>query len=257
LRHRRIRLVATVFGMTSPIGVVKVGTLAKVREADTYRACPNCGRKVREDRKETDVVEHSQLYTCPCGFRASWWGNLVQKVRATGQVVERIRLTDPKEIPDAPLYKIPADRFRQRVSASIEDNAVIPQDATSARNLMKLIIVTSMLGYVIVTKFKDTYEERVAALTLNPDDTIVLRELIPDNLCELSDEIMKADKSQVTPQEIEEAKAFLGLIPEAPDSVFNVNDHRTIGLEEKAVSAKVMELEAIIASKGRVEGIAA
>jgi len=257
MRHRKIRLVATVFGMTSPIGVVKVGTLAKIREADTYRACPQCGRKVREDKKEVDVVEHSQLYQCPCGFKVGWWGGLLQKVRATGQLVEKVRLTEPKEIPDAPLYKIPADRFRERVAASIEDNAVIPQDATSAKNLMKLIIVTSMLGYVIVTKFCDTYEQRVAALTLNPDSTIVLRELIPDNLCELSDEIMKADKSQVTPQEIEEAKAFLGLIPEAPDSVFTVNDHRTIGLEEKAVSAKVLELEAIVASKGRVEGLIA
>jgi len=65
LRHRRIRFVATVFGVQTSIGIVKVGTLAKMREADTVRVCPSCGRKVREDKKESDVVEHSQLYSCP------------------------------------------------------------------------------------------------------------------------------------------------------------------------------------------------
>lgn len=160
MRHRKIRLVATVFGMQSAIGIVKVGSLATVRQADTYLACPQCGRKTREDKKEADVVEHSQLYTCPCGFKAGWWGALKRVIRATGEVVEKARLLDPKEIPDAPLYKIPFDRFRQRVSATAEDNAIIPEDATSARNLLKIIIATSVLGYVIVTKFKDTYEER-------------------------------------------------------------------------------------------------
>jgi predicted RNA-binding Zn-ribbon protein involved in translation (DUF1610 family) len=257
MRHRKIRFVTKVFGINTPVGVVKVGSLARLREADTYRACPKCGRKVRERDKETDVVEHSQLYTCPCGFKASWWGALRQVVRATGQVVEKVRLTDPKEIPDAPLYKIPAERFRAKVSATLEDNAVIPEDPTSAKNLQKLIIATTMLGYVIVTKFNDTYEQRVAALTLNPDETIVLKELIPDNLCELNEEVMKADKDAVTEEEVEEAKQFLTMLPEATDSVFKVEDHRTAGLEEKAVSTKVMELEAIIASKGRVEGMAA
>jgi len=255
MRHRKIRLVAKIFGMQSPIGVVKVGTLAKVREADTVRTCPQCNRKVRESKKETDVVEHSQLYECPCGLKASWWGALKQVVRATGEVIEKARLTEPKEVPDAPLYKVPLERFRAKVSATLEDNAVIPEDPTSAKNLAKLIIAQTMLGYVVVTKFNDTYEERVCALVLNPDETIVLKELIPDNLVEFNDEVLKADKNAVTPQEVEEAKAFLNLIPEAPDSVFTVNDYRTIGLEAQAVSPKVMELQAIIANKDRVEAL--
>jgi len=97
--------------------------------------------------------------------------------------------------------------------------------------------------------------QRVGALVLNPDDTVVLKELIPDNLVELNEEVLKADKSQVTPQEVEEAKAFLGMLPEADDSVFQVHDSRTVGLDAKTVSPRVMELEAIVASKGRVEGL--
>lgn len=166
MRHRRIRLVATVFGMQSAIGVVKVGSLATVRQADTYLACPSCGTKGRErgDKEPAgSLVEHMQLYTCgKCGFKASWWGALKRVVRATGEVVEKARLLADKEVPDAPLYKIPVDRFRQRVSATLEENAVIPVDQTSAKNLRKIIIATSVLGYVIVTKFKDTYEERVS-----------------------------------------------------------------------------------------------
>jgi len=163
MRHRQVRLVATVFGMQSAIGVVKIGSLATVRQADTILTCPSCGTKTREkgDKEPSgSLVEHSQLYTCKCGFKASWWGALTRKVRATGQVVEKVRLLAEKEIPSAPLYKIPADRFRQRVSATLEENAVIPVDATSAKNLRKIIIATTVLGYVIVTHFNDTYEER-------------------------------------------------------------------------------------------------
>lgn len=257
MRHRKIKFIAKVFGMTTPIGVVKVATLAKIRQADTVRICPKCKRKVREGKNDTDCIEHSQEYKCPCGEHYSWWGQLLQAVRATGQIIEKVRLLDPKEIPEAQLYKIPMDKFRAKVSAVVEDNAIIPEDATTARNLAKIIIATTLLGYVVVCKFNDTNEERVCALALNPDDTIVLKELIPDNLLEVNEEVMKADKTAFQAGEIEEAKAFLTMVPEATDSVFTVSDYRTIGLEEKTVSPKVMELQAILANKGRVEGMSA
>ncbi|MCJ7631032.1 hypothetical protein MUP77_01330 [Candidatus Bathyarchaeota archaeon] len=67
LRKRRVRFIAKVFGMTMPVGVVKVATLAWEREADTALYCPQCGNKVREGKKEEagTVVEHSQEYLCP------------------------------------------------------------------------------------------------------------------------------------------------------------------------------------------------
>jgi hypothetical protein len=79
--------------------------------------------------------------------------------------------------------------------------------------------------------------------------------LIPDNLVELNDEVMKADPSKFTPQEIEEAKALLGQIPAADESIFTVHDYRTIGLGVEVASPNVMELSAIIAS-ARVQGVA-
>jgi hypothetical protein len=45
------------------------------------------------------------------------------------------------------------------------------------------------------------------------------------------------------------------MVAEAPDDLFTVSDYRTIGLEERTISPKVVELEAIIANKSRVEGM--
>ncbi|MCJ7631031.1 hypothetical protein MUP77_01325 [Candidatus Bathyarchaeota archaeon] len=193
------------------------------------------------------------------GFKASWWGSFTRKLRATGQAIVKVRLTGPNDVPDALLYKYPLEKYRHMISGAAKespDNAIIPEDETTSRNLAKLIIANEVLGYVIVTKFPDTDVERVCALNLNPDGTVVLKELIPSNLVLFNEEVMKVDKTKFTPAEVEEAKAFLQNIPEATEDVFAVNDYRIIGLGDKTVSPKVMELQAILAMKKPVEATA-
>lgn len=92
-------------------------------------------------------------------------------------------------------------------------------------------------------------------MELNADDTVVLTELIPDNLIEFSEEVLKVNKADVTQAQVEEAKAFLSMIPEATDSVFTVSDYRTKGIDETMSSPKVVELQAIVASRERIEGL--
>jgi hypothetical protein len=169
LRKRQIRFVAKVFGMTMPIGIVKVSILAWTKKADTERKCPQCSKPLRGDDKKAavgTVVEHSQEYACPCGFHGSWYGLFPDYVKATGEKIERPRIGPaPKEICEAMIYKYPAERFRERISATAEDDAIIPADETTARNLIKLICANETLGYVIVAKVLDTYEERLIGQT--------------------------------------------------------------------------------------------
>jgi hypothetical protein len=57
---------------------------------------------------------------------------------------------------------------------------------------------------------------------------------------------MKVDLKDVTPQELEEAEAFVKMLPPAKEELLKVNDYRTIGIGEKKESPKVIELEEII-----------
>ena len=59
-------------------------------------------------------------------------------------------------------------------------------------------------------------------------------------------ETMKVDLKDVTPQELEEAEAFVKMLPPAKEELLNVSDYRTIGIAEKKESPKVIELEEII-----------
>jgi hypothetical protein len=69
--------------------------------------------------------------------------------------------------------------------------------------------------------------------------------LIPLNLQDI-EETMRVDLKEVTPQDIEEAEAFVKMLPPAREELLNVSDYRTLGIGERKVPAKVIELEQII-----------
>jgi len=82
-------------------------------------------------------------------------------------------------------------------------------------------------------------------LTLSLSNRIILRELIPLNLQDIK-ETMKVNIDEVTPQEVEEAEAFVKMLPPAKEELLNVEDYRTIGITERKVPPKVVALEEII-----------
>jgi hypothetical protein len=57
---------------------------------------------------------------------------------------------------------------------------------------------------------------------------------------------MRVDLKDVAPQDIEEAEVFVKMLPPAYEGLLNVSDYRTIGIAERKVSPKVIELEQII-----------
>ena len=97
-------------------------------------------------------------------------------------------------------------------------------------------------------RFNDTNEVRVCLLMVSASNRVVLREIIPTNLAEIS-ETLAIDLSQITDADINESQQLVKMLKQADDAVFSVNDYRTIGLSEQPLeSPKVQSLKEILAT---------
>lgn len=269
MAHQKLRLVSKIFGMENELGTVKVEILARDlwEEGSKLRTrkCPKCSA-TKENMK------YSQLYKCdgvfgknpetgealPCGESYSHWSQMPEIIKATGAVVEKERLLQPKEQAKAYVYRFSASEYAKKVAATSQERGLTTDNEQAAKNLKKLLVAQQMLGYVIVLKWKDTYTEEIGILTTNEDGTVVLKQLIPDNLVEINADVLKATKDGISTEEIEEAKQFLKVLPEATAETFKVSDYRTTALPEApTVNVKVQTLEDILkASKQRAEAAA-
>jgi len=235
MRPRTVNIVVSVSGMTMPLASVTIQNFANWLEPETDLLCPACNAK----------PTWNGGYDCACGAHYGHWSNLKRVVKATGQEITKERFTDGKSPVMAYAYMMTLEEFAKYVDATCNEYGVSVKDETSARNLRKLLIAVRNLGKVVLVRFKDTYEERISVLTLSLSNRIILRELIPLNLQDIK-ETLRVDLKAVTPQEIEEAEAFVKMLPSAKEELLNVNDYRCIGIEEKKVAPKVIELEQIL-----------
>ncbi len=255
MAHTKLRLVSKLFGMESVIGDVKVEILAHDLWDDNTklrtRKCPKCG-VVKEK------MVFNQEYKCVCGESFAHWSAMPEIMAVTGEAITKERLLQPKEQAKGFLYRLTQTEYAKRVSATAQERGLTTADPGSAKNLKKLIVAQQSLGYVIAVKWNDTYEQKVGILTVSEDNTVVLKELIPENLVEINTDVIKATKEGITTEEIEEAKAFLKFLPEATSDTFKVSDYRTQYLKEQPTSnTKVQTLEEILkASKTRAEAAA-
>jgi hypothetical protein len=218
-----------------PLATVTIQNFTKFLEPETELICPACNAKPSWQGK----------YVCSCGKEYTHWSQLKRVVKGTGQEIVKQKFTSDKVPVMAQAYVMTLEEFAKYVDATYQEYGVTVKDETSARNLRKLLIATKNLGKVVLIRFKDTYEERIAILTVSLSSRIILRELIPLNLQDIK-ETMMADLKDVSPQELEEAEAFVKMLPPAKEELLNVSDYRTIGIAEKKESPKVIELEEII-----------
>ena len=222
--------------MQQTIGEVKIAPIAEMMEADTIRVCPTCF--IKPEYK-------GATYKCSkCGYEANHWSGLKQAT-ADGEIIEKQRLIAEKEKPEAKAYIMTKDDFKKYVDATLQDYGVLARDEKTANNLRKLLIATQSLGVVVLIRFNDTYEERVCILTTSISDRIILKEIIPLNLAKIS-ETMKVSLKDITEKDLEEAKQFLKLLPQAKEELLNVSDYRVKGVKKEKVEEKVVELEAIL-----------
>jgi len=236
MRPRKVRIVVDMLGMKMPVATVTIQQFAKILQPETELRCPACDRR---------PAWHGG-YECECGATYRHWSQLKRVVKGTGELIVKQKFTDGRSEVEASAYIMDMEDFSRYVDATLQEYGVTVRDETSARNLRKLLIATDRLGKVILIRFRDTYEERIAVLTLSISNRIILKELIPLNLADIK-ETVKVNLKEVTPEDLAEAEQFVKMLPKAREELLKVKDYRIIGIEEKIVSEKVLELEKIIA----------
>ena len=236
MRRRNLRLMAELHGFKMPLGEISIQKFADVRKADTVLICPKCGQK----------PAYSSGYDCTCGAHYSSWYGLKRIVTDTLQEVLKPKLTSGETEP-ATVLVMPATEFAEKYAdGTLDEHGVIAKDQNTAVNLRKMLVAVERLGKVVIIRFNDTNEQRIALLSLNMSNRVILKEIIPLNLAEIS-ETLRVDVSTVTEQDITEASALIGQLPLAKQEDLIVTDYRTIGLKEGPVeSPKVQSLREIL-----------
>lgn len=247
MRPRKIKVSIQLSGFTMPVGEIKVKKFADYRgiandgwrKKHTARICPD-----PECAKEPSWVGG---YKCECGKTYNHWSRLKQIMKATGEAIIKNRLTAKGEDVVAQAYVMQLSEFQEKcVDATAEELGVTTSDSTSALNLRKLLIATKLLNVVILLRFNDTYEQRICVLTTNISGRVILKDIIPLNLVDIK-ETMKVNLEDITPEQLEEAKKFVAMLPHATEDLLTVDDYRAIGLDaEEIVSEKVMQLEEVL-----------
>jgi hypothetical protein len=240
MKQRTLKVVADVMGMQTSIAVLKIQAFATEPELRqwTELVCPKCSNK---------PSYRKAVYECECGQSYSWWGKLKRVLKGTVTEVLMPRLLGSGETAVAKMFKMDIATFSKYVDATKTEKGVTVKDEATATNLFKLIVATEKLGKVLIIRYNDTTEEVVALLTQSVSGRIIFKEIIPINLLQLK-ETLKMDMSAITQKDIEEAKGFLNIIPEATEQTLMVSDFRVGALNVTAVSEeKVVELKAILA----------
>jgi len=229
-----LRITVSALGMTMPIATIKIAKISDIKKPKTVLLCPQCGSK----------PTYFSRYVCECGLRVRHWSGLKRVVQGTMEEIVKTRLNDSKTV-DAKVFVMSGEEFSQYADITYAEYGLVVSETTSANNLRKLIIASKELGYVVLIRFNDTYEERICVLDISLSGRVILRELIPLNLVDLR-ETLKIDLSEIREYEVNEAKRLVEMLPKATEKELIVHDYRTIGIGEEVISPKVVQLERIV-----------
>jgi len=243
MQNRKLKLTAEVMGMKFPIGVVTISTYSQERKTEVDRYCPECG--------ERPVYVG---YRCPkCGREYSHWSKLKAYIKGTLKpfVMERLIPRTKGYVPEARLFKMERREFAERYSVITKTpHPLVPEDENTAVNLSKLAIAVQRMGFVIIVRWNEAYQQNIGLLDVSMSNDLVIQEIIPENLAVRKGvTTIKVDPEAASEEDVQGAKMLLGNIPLATEETFIVSDYRTQGLAEpaKVESPKVMELSMILA----------
>jgi len=269
MRPRILKIAVRISGMEMPIASVKIQKFADVREPETELLCPKCKKKPKwnggydctccpkcgkpmeqiiDDKGRVNWKCSEDGYQDPSHY--NHWSQLLRVVKATGEPITKTKFTNEKEDVVADAFIMDMKQFSEIVDATLTEYGVVVSDETSARQIKKLLIATKNLGKVVLIRYLDTFEERIAILTTSISQRIILKEIIPLNLADIK-ETMRIDLSNVSKQDLAEAEQFVKLLPQAKEDLMYVSDYRTKGIQTPKAAPKVMELEAILSKVGK------
>jgi hypothetical protein len=237
MKERYLHIIAKFGVMESELAVVKIAKFAELVTASVLRVCPKC-------KEKPDYV--NSFYKCKtCGDTFGHWSALEAVDPITKQPIPKERLQAEDSDVKAYITLMTLEEFgKQTCDAMLSEMGVTLKEDQYAINLRNLLIATHSLNYVAILRFNDTYEQRITLLTINLSGRVVIREIIPKNLAEISD-TLKVDFSKVTPEELAQAEALIKMIPKATEETLVVTDWRTKGTLKPKVSGKTEDFEAI------------
>lgn len=243
MKPRKLRLVAKVSGFPTAIAEVHIQNFASEAELKDYTelVCPNC-------LEPTEY--HPATYECKkCNQTFSWWGKLVRVIKGTKVKLEMPRLIKEKEVAVGELYKMKRSEFAKYCDAVKTEKGITVEDANSAHNLFKLLVATEKLGYVIIVRYNDTYEEVIGLLKISDSGRIKLQEIIPINLAKIKESLM-LNRDEISDKDVEEAAAFVEqFIPKCDEEKLKAHDYRTAWLEKHVQEQPEKEAEKVVQLK--------
>jgi len=246
MRPKTVKLVVSAMGLTLPLAEARITPFSRKTDVSDFldRVCPKCLSK----------PTYKGEYLCQCGERFSHWSRLKEVIKGSQTAIVKAVLRKEGESVQASLYKIGKEKFREKADATINEYGILVKDQTSALNLRKLVIATEKLGYVIVLKWSEQYEQVIAVLTISQSGRILVREIMPANLGQI-EETLQASMNEISEKEIEEAQILVKQLPDATEDTFKVEDWRTQTIPQVVTTetAKVQDLNQIIASLPKPE----
>jgi hypothetical protein len=240
VRLREIVINGMADGMEIALARLSVKSYAKLARAETTYHCDVCGTKPGTRAQ----------YVCPkCHKEFKSVTNLPHKY-LDGSPLVKTKLTEKDETAVATLYWMSTEKFKKHADAVIGEYGVKPADKASERNLLRILAGTMLGGKVMIVKFNDTYEQRIALATVSESGRVLLREIMPANLAFIS-ETMRVDPALMTDKIAADANVWISKnVPEADESVLTVDDWRAKNVEVPKSEA-VADFEELIApSKG-------
>jgi hypothetical protein len=260
-----MKIAVRLSGMEMPIATIKIQKFVDVLTAETDLLCPKCKQKPKWNGgydctccpvcgkpMESHVVDEKGTVNWKCpedGWQQpshyNHWSQLLRVDKATGEPIVKTKFTEPDKDVVADAFIMEMEDFSKIADGTLDEYGVTVMEETSAINLRKLLIATQNLRKVVLIKYLDTYEERIAILTTSISQRIILKEILPLNLADVK-ETMRINLSGVTEQDLAEAEQFVKMLPKAKEDLLYVSDYRTKGIKAKLVTPKVMELEAIL-----------
>jgi hypothetical protein len=242
MRPTTIKVGVRVGGMVMPVFEGRITNIATVPEIGEFTdlVCPVC---------KNIPAKPKGHYECSCGRTYSHWSKLLRVIKGTKEPIEVKPLGSPKaEDILAEIGVMSLEEFKEFADVTLFEYGLTVADRASAENLKKLLVAIKQLGQVVIVKFRQSFYEKIALLTTSISNRVLLKEILPVNIA-LLNETMRVSDFNLTPEQLEEVKAFLKLLPKADERMLQTSDWRAKAIQKAKEPAKekAHDLEEIIA----------
>lgn len=251
-RVKKLKLAVKVGELVTFLGEVKIEPYGKPKELPTIRVTPCCHVKPQACQEPPFEGRYAAYcYVCPqCGAKYSDWRQLIEvDARTLNPIVEMIPGSDKGVMY---LYAFDEYELEGIELVDIETYTIIPLDSQTKKNVIAFAKGSGLGGKILIGKWHDGRIWHVAYFDLTPQGRVVLKEVIPANILEVTSRPLDVSVSEVSEKDIEAARQLIDKFVKSeasPGEVLSVKDWRT-GEQpkpEEAKKPKVPSLQEVLA----------